>query len=102
MNSFDRFNEKQLPQIDSFYSSLNDDTIKQKDYEHALKVWNIFFNIKNLGEYNDFYLMTDVLFADVFENFRDVDLKTYNLDPAHYITGPGFSLDAALQKYNKK
>ena len=36
-----------------------------------------------------------LLLADVFENFGDVDLKTYNLDPALYITGPGFSLDAA-------
>ena len=56
-----------------------------------------------MGEYHDFYLMTDVLFlSDVFENFRDFDLKTYNLDPARYITGPSFCMDAALNKYGKR
>ena len=102
INSFEKFNEPQLPSIDKFYSSLNDETINENDYEHALKVWKT-FDIKNLGEYHDFYLMTDVLLlADVFENFRDFDLKTYNLDPAHYITGPSFCMDAALKKYNKR
>ena len=38
MDSFDKFNEQQLPSIDKFYSSLNDDTISKNDYEHALKV----------------------------------------------------------------
>ena len=80
MNSFERFNETQLPSKDCFYSSLNNDTITDKQYEHAHKVWNT-FNIKTLGEYHDFYLKTDVLLlTDVFENFREVDMNTYNLD----------------------
>ena len=54
MNSFERFNGQQLPQIDDFYSSLNDETIKQKDYDHALKVWekfNLLIEILNLFSY---------------------------------------------------
>ena len=71
MNSFEKFNEPQLPSIEKFYSSLNDETINENDYEHALKVWKT-FNIKNLGEYHDFYLMTDVLLlADVFEKLEN-------------------------------
>ena len=102
MDSFSKFNETSLPSIDMFYSSLNNASISNEDYEHAQKVWKT-FNIKNIGEYHDFYLQTDVLLlADVFENFREVDLQTYKLDPAHYITGCSYSMDASLKKYNNK
>ena len=34
-----------------------------------------------MGEYHDFYLKTDVmLLSDVFENYRDLDIKTCNVD----------------------
>ena len=52
-----------------------------------------------MGEYQDYYLKTDViLLADIFENFRDVCLKNYKLDPAWYYTSPGLSWDALLKK----
>ena len=35
--------------------------------------------------------------ADVFENFRDICIKNYNLDPAHYYTAPGLAWNAALK-----
>ena len=38
--------------------------------------------------------------ADVFENFRDICVKNYNLDPAHYYTVPGLAWDAALKVTN--
>jgi len=41
------------------------------------------------------YNKTDVLqLADVFENFRDVCLENYGLDPTWYYTSPGLSWDA--------
>ena len=47
-----------------------------------LNVWKT-FKINNMGEYHDFYFKTDVmLLSDVFVNYRDLDLKTYNADPA--------------------
>ena len=35
--------------------------------------------------------------ADVLENFRDICIKNYNLDPAHYYTAPGLAWHAALK-----
>src|SRR6218665_540229 len=35
--------------------------------------------------------------ADIFENFRDVCVKNYELDPAWYYTSPGLAWDAALK-----
>ena len=39
-----------------------------------------------------------VLLADVFENFRDVCLKNYELDPCWYYSAPGLAWDACLKK----
>lgn len=38
-----------------------------------------------------------VLLADVFENFLNICMKPYDIDPAHYYTAPGLSYDAALK-----
>ena len=44
--------------------------ISDGDYEHTRKVWKE-FGIKNMGEYHDLYLRTDIiLLANVFELFR--------------------------------
>ena len=54
--------------------------------------------MKNLKNYHNLYNQADVLLlADVYENFRDICIKNYNLDPAHYYTAPGLALDAALK-----
>ena len=96
MDSFSRFNENQLPKREEFYSILNDTDISD-DYKHAQEVWDA-FKIRNLREYRDLYLKTDVLpLADVFENFRETCLHHYRLDPSHYMTSPGLSWDAMLK-----
>ncbi|XP_078364273.1 uncharacterized protein LOC144648639 [Oculina patagonica] len=96
MDSFDKFNEK-LPKKEDFYSILNDEHISDDDYKHAKNVWKT-FKIKNMGEYHDLYLKSDVLLlADVFESFRKTCLEYYKLDPCHYFTSPGLSWDAMLK-----
>ena len=98
MDSWDKFSENELPDKDKFYSKLNIDGVSDKDYEHACKVWKE-FGIKNMGEYRDLYLLTDViLLANVFESFRDVCMNNYGLDPAHFYTAPGLAWKACLKK----
>ena len=56
------------------------------------------FKLKNMGEYHNLYLKSDVLLlADVFEQFRKTCLESYKLDPCHYFTSPGLSWDAMLK-----
>jgi hypothetical protein len=56
---------------------------------------------KTFQNYHDLYLKTDVvLLADVFENFRDLSMRTYGLDPAHYLTTPSLTWDACLRHTN--
>lgn len=46
--------------------------------------------------------MDTTLLADIFENFRTVSLKKYELDPAYFYTTPGLLFEACLKKTNKK
>ena len=96
MDSFEKFNSP-LPTKEDFYSILNNKHISAEDYEHAKNVWNT-FSLKNMGEYHDLYLKSDILLlVDVFENFRKTCLEYYKLDPCHYFTSPGLSWDAMLK-----
>ena len=52
----------------------------------------------DVRDYHNFHLLTDILLlTDVFENFRDVGLQHYGLDPADNYTFPGFTWQAALK-----
>ena len=80
-----------------FFSSLKDCRITDQEYQSACNVWKV-FSIKNLGEYHDLYLKTDVLLlCDVFEKFINVSVKDYRLDTCHYFSSPGLSWDAMLK-----
>ena len=97
MDTPGKLKETQLPPKRAFYSELNYEGITNEDYAHAHKVWKA-FEMKSLKDYHDLYNRVDVLLlADVFENFRDICIKNYNLDPAHYYTAPDLAWDAALK-----
>ena len=101
-DNWDKFKETKLPIKEKFYSSLNDTDISDEDYKRALEIWDK-FNCKNLGDYSDLYLKSDVcLLADVFENFRNTCLRYYKLDPTHYFSSPGLAWDAMLKMTNVK
>ncbi|KAJ8909922.1 hypothetical protein NQ315_017226 [Exocentrus adspersus] len=95
-DSMQKLEEKQLPSKEKFFNDLTNESLSDKDYERANKVWNT-FKCETLGDYAYVYLKSDVLLlADVFENFRKVCLEQYKLDPAHYLTAPSLSWDAML------
>ena len=97
VDSFKKFDKGELPGKDAFFSSLKGKSISEEDYLRAANVWNV-FGIKKLGEYHDLYLKTDaLLLCDVFENFIDVCLEYYGLDPCHYFSSPGLSWNAMLK-----
>ena len=97
-----KLTETQLPPPSAFENTLTGESVSEKDYDHAQNVWQI-FNIKSLGEYHDLYVLSDVLqLADVFENFREICLNYYELDPTHFYTSPGLAWQACLKMTGQK
>ena len=108
MNSFEKFNEENLPARKIFFSSKKDGKIGDagkksdyhisfKDYLTCKKNWNK-FDMKIVGDYHDNYLKKDVLLlVDVFEKFIDLCLKFYEFDLCHYFSSPGLSCDAMFK-----
>ena len=59
------------------------------------------FKLENLGNYQDLYVQSNtLLLADVFNNSRDMCIRDYELDPAHFLSLPGLAWQACLKKTN--
>ena len=85
MDSWERFNETSWPDKEAFYSNAK----------------RVFKNIsnKNLGDYFDLHVQSDtLLLADVFENFRNMCIKVFELDPAHFLSTSGLAWQTCLKK----
>ena len=97
-DDWDKFNETSIPSKESFYSNLTMENISETDYRHANNVFKT-FKLNNLGDYHDLYVQSDILLlADVFKNFGKACIKTYELDPAYFISLPGLAWQACLKK----
>ena len=100
MDNWERFDETLLPNKESFYSNLNMENIDDIDYRNCNNVFKR-FKLKNLGKYHDLYVQSDTLvLADVFENFRNMCIEVYELDPAQFLSLPGLAWQACLKKTN--
>ena len=97
LDSFQKFDEPLPPLGIDWKNTLTGTVdITPDQYNEAASI-NDAFACKNLGDYHDLYLQTDVfLLADIFEKFRKVCLKVYKLDPAHFYSAPNLSWDAML------
>ena len=99
MDSWERFDDTSLPSKKDFYSNLNMGDIDDRDYRHGNNVFKG-FKLDNLGDYHDLYVKSDTLLLAVSENFRDISIKVYELDPAHFVLLPGLAWQACLKKTN--
>ena len=91
IDRWEKFDKNTLPLKEASYSNLNLEDISDEDYVHAQKVWDV-FEINNLGEYHDLYVQSDtLLLADVYENFRNMCLEKYELDPTYFVSAPGLA-----------
>ena len=81
---------------------VNLEDISDEDNAHPQKVWDV-FEIKNLGEYHDLFVQSDtLLLADIFENFRNMCLNIYELDPVYFVSAPGLAWQACLKNTGVK
>ena len=102
MDSWEKFDENTLLPKEAFYSNLNLEDINDEDYAYAQKVWDV-FEINNLGKYYDVYVQRDtLLLADVYENFRNMCLEKYELDPTYIVPARGLAWQACLKNTGAK
>ena len=101
-NTIEKLYYKSLPCFEKFFSLLIGKGITEEEYDFALEFW-VDFHCENFKDYLELYNEIDVLLlADVFENFRDICLKNYGIDPAYYYTSPGLFWDAMLKETKVK
>ena len=92
-----KLDETSRPSKEAFYSKLTVEGITDEDCQHAHTVWKK-FNIESMKDYHNFYNLSDVLLlADIFENFRNICMNHYGLNPAWHFSAPGLAWDAALK-----
>ena len=86
MDSWEKTDGTALPPKEDFYSNLDLEDVSDEDYVDAKKLWDV-FEIRNLSEYHDLYVQSDtLLLADVYENFRNMCIDIYELDPVHFMS----------------
>ena len=100
VDCMNKLDETSLPPKDAFYYKLTGEGITDEDCQHAQTVWNE-FNIETMKDYHNLYNLSDaLLLADIFENFRNICMNHYGLDPAWYFGATGLAWDAALKITN--
>lgn len=88
--------DKEFPTREKFYSSLTDESVSEDVWARGKELYQK-LNCKSLFDYLNFYLATDILFlSDACEQFRDIGMKHYSLDPFYYYTLAGFAFDSCL------
>ena len=93
----DNLNNKELPKIKDFYSSIKLETISEKEYKQTKEVYDK-LEFENIKEYLDTNLKLDItLLCDIFEKFRKGIWDKFKLDCTKYISSPSLTKDCMLK-----
>ena len=96
-DNINKYNEKKLPDKEEFFNKINNKDISDEDYNHAKNVFEK-FKCENLLDYSILYLKSDIChLSDIFQKFSKFAYETYELDPRHNFTLPGFSWQSMLK-----
>ena len=76
MDNWERFDERSLPNKESFYSNLNMENIDDIDYRHGNNVFKR-FKLKNLEEYHDLYVQSDTYYWLVYLKTLEIRVLKY-------------------------
>jgi len=102
MSKPEKFAETQLPQIEAFYNTLEDEPCSQEIYDRAREIWAQ-YDMTIMQNYHDHYLLSDILLlADVFQNFRNSVYEQHRLDLLHFITLLSLAWASALKYTHAK
>ena len=97
ITSLEVLEQPSLPGIEHFFNDLSQKPCSQEDYHHAQEVFKS-FKCTSLKDYSNLYMRLDTaLLADNFQNYRNLAITKYGLDPSHYYTSPSLSWDACLK-----
>lgn len=96
-SSFDTYKEKELPCKQRFFNSLTNKHITDEEYNSAKTIFRE-FGCQSLEDFTKIYVRCDVyLLACVFQEFRDMSLQFYKLDPVYFYSLPGLAWSAAMR-----
>ena len=71
--------------------------ISDINYRHSNNVFKV-FKLEKLGSLDLYVQSNTLLLADAFNNFRDMCIKEYELDPAHFLSLPGLAWQSVFKE----
>ena len=97
LNSVEKLKYPGLPPQEAFYNVLTDRGISDCDYQHALKVFEV-FECKDFESYLTLYVRLDtLLLVDVFETWREMCFNSYGLEIVKYVSLPSYAFDSLFK-----
>ncbi len=82
---------------EDFYTTLKQGTPDKKEIKRTMDIIN-HFSIQNGKQLTELYLKTDVLLlADVFENFVNISVNEFGINPLYCVSLPGYTWHCGLK-----